>query len=262
MEWKGDGSFVFLSNTRPAWITEAKNMALAKGEDRRHGLHGAVIITKACEGFINNELKKSGRDKTHKKLAVNLTSRLLPRTKLSNKSLEALIEMFRKYAFGKVSNLLPGASAYNRGIESVRKVVTTAQGKLRRKFFGQGEMASEVPFTKYQREAVVLLRPKKSKTISEMKQVINDILSNVVIPRLKQSSTILELDQVLTSIIDSTKVDIAFSETKAGKRFNKRVLDLDTRIKRGLNNGEGLTQEIFNKLIGYRPRRKRTKKKG
>lgn len=259
LRWHKDGSFSFLKGSRPSWTSEAKKMPLTKGQDRRHGLHGAEVITKACQIFINNELKKSGDKKTHKKLYINLTSRIITLKNLKQKTLNELINTFRKYAFSKVGNLLPGDGNYNKAIESVRKLIVNIKNNLHIKFFSQGEMPNEVDVKKYKRHALSLLRSKVSKSNTPIKDIINDILVSVVIPSVKNCESIEKIDNTLTAIIDTTKIDIGFSDTKFFKRYNKSILKLDTRIKRGITAEEGLTQEIHNKLIGYRPRRKTSK---
>ena len=66
IQWLDDGTFCFSKGSRPLWTSDAKNIVLAKDQDRRDGLHGAEVITKAVEKFINNELKKSGEKKRKK----------------------------------------------------------------------------------------------------------------------------------------------------------------------------------------------------
>lgn len=260
LQWYKNGSFSFLKGSRPAWTSEAKKLPVTKGQDRRHGLHGDEIITKACQTFINNELKKSGVKKTHKKLYVNLTSRIITLKNLKQKTLDELINTYRKYAFSRVTNLLPGDGNYNKAIESVRKLIVNIKNKLHIKFFSKGAMPNEVNAQKYKRNALSLLRSKVSKNKTKIKDIINDILVSVVMPSVKSCENIVKVDNTLTGIIDTTKIDIGFSDTKFFKRYNKRVLMLDTRIKRGITAEEGLTQEIHNKIIGYRPRRRKTSK--
>ncbi len=259
--WHRDGTFSFKKGSRPSWTTEAKKIKLHKGQHRRHGLHGDEVITKATQIFINNELKKSGTKKTHKKLYVNLSSRIPRAKKLKEKTLEELINTFRSHAFSKVGNLLPGDGNYNTAIEVVRTQIEKAKDKLHRKFFSKGEMPEEIPLAKYQRHAQSLLKPKVTKSKTKIKAIVNDILLNVAIPSIKQAKSIITVDQAMNAIIDTTKIDIGFGETKFFKRYNKQVLAIDTRLKRGFTAEEGLTQEIFNKLIGYRPRRKSPSKK-
>ena len=259
LQWHKDGSFSFLKGNRPVWTTDAKKMELQQGEHRRHGLHGAEIITKSCQTLINQELKKSGEKKTHKKLYINLKSRITPSQKLENKGLEALIDTFRRYAFSKVDNLLPGDGDYNKAIEVTRQLVSRIKEKLHHDFFGRGEMPDEVDVTKYKRACLSLLKRKVTKAQSTMKEIVNEVLTKVTIPRVKDGQTILAIDDALTGIIDTAKIDIGFADTKVAKRFNRRVLKMDTRIKRAVVAEEGLSQAIFNTLIGYRPRRRRKK---
>ncbi|MEM7174186.1 MAG: hypothetical protein AAF380_02940 [Bacteroidota bacterium] len=209
--------------------------------------------------FINNELKKSGHKKTHKKLYVNLTSRLTTLKNLQSKTLDELINTFRKYAFSKVSNLLPGDGNYNKAIESVRKLTVNLKNKLHTKFFSQGQMPDEIDFHTYRKYTQSLFKAKTTKKNTPIKSIINDILNNVAIPSIQNATSIIAIDQALTALIDTAKIDIGFADTNQFKKYNKRVLDLDTRIKRGITAEEGLTQEIFNKLIGYRPRRRKAR---
>ena len=256
IKWLDDGTFCFAKGSRPLWTSDAKNIVLAKNQDRRHGLHGAEVITKAVEKFINNELKKSGRKKTAKKLYVNLKSRKISLKSFEEETLDHLINKFRKYAFSKVSNLLPGDSHYNRAIETVRKRMESVKKKLYLEFFSQGEMPKEIEVKKYINYTLGLLKSSNSKNQSKRKKIINNIINDVVIPRIKTCEHIREVDETIAGITDTTKIDIGFADAGFFKRFNKRVLRLDTRIKRGIIAEEGLTQDIFNKLIGYRPRKK------
>lgn len=256
IQWLDDGTFCFTKGSRPLWTSDAKNIMLAKNQDRRHGLHGAEVITKAVEQFINNELKKSGRKKTTKKLYVNLKSRKVALKSFEEQTLDQLINKFRKYAFSKVSNLLPGDSDYNRAIETVRQRMENIKKKLYLEFFSQGEMPQEIEVKKYIKYTLGLLKSSNSKNQSTRKKIIDNIINDVVIPRIKTCEDIREVDETISGVTDTTKIDIGFADAGLFKRFNKRVLDLDARIKRGIIAEEGLTQDIFNKLIGYRPRKK------
>lgn len=257
IQWLGQTSFRFVKGTRPAWTTAAKKIPLVKGEDRRHGLHGNEVITKAAEIILNHELQKSGREKTKKKLYTNLKSRGVPLKRLEQQELTQLISTFRKYAFSKATNLLPGDGDYNKAIEAVRKKVVTLQKKLHMHFFSQGATADEIALKAYKAYLLKALRTKSAGSKSRRQHIIDDITSNVLIPLIKQSQDILAVDRALTAIADTTKIDIGFSQAKCFKGYNQKILKWDARIKRGLISEEGLTQGLFNTLIGYRPRRKK-----
>ena len=85
-------------------------------------------------------------------------------------TLDQLINKFRKYAFGKVSNLLPGDSDYNRAIETVRKRMESIKKKLYLQFFSQGEMPDEIEVKKYINYTMGLLKSPNSKNQSRRKK--------------------------------------------------------------------------------------------
>ncbi len=262
LEWHKDGTFSFSKSSRPTWISVVKKMKIAAGQDRRHGLHGEIVITQACETFINNELKKRGKEKTYKKLCRNLGSRInaIKKNIKATTNLEKLINTFRKYAFGKVENLLPGDGQYNKAIEAVRKRLTGTRNKMHKKFFSQGELPNEIKLSNYKKYVLAILQIKKVAPKGSIKEIVNDIITSVVQPAIKQSSTILAIDEIITNIIGTTTLDVAFEKTKIGRKYNKRVLLLDTKIKRAITNEEGLTRWVFNNLIGRPiPRKKATK---
>ena len=258
--WHQDGSFSFAKGLRPAWISAATKMKVAAGEDRRHGLHGDAVITKAAETFINNEIRKTSPEKTAKRLFRNLNTRI---KKLREKaSLSDLISKFRQHAFGHVGNLLPGDGNYNKAIEATRRRLTRARETLGATFFGDGQMPDQVDVAKYKQKALALLKVERKKKGGDISVIVDDILQHVVHPMIRESKDILAIDSALIGVIGTTTLDIAFEKTKMGKKFNKRVLRIDAKLRQAAVNEEGLSRWLFNNLIGYPiPKKKTTRPK-
>lgn len=253
VKWNDDGSFNFLKGTRPSWTEEAAAVKVLPGQDRRHGLHGSDILTNTCEALLNDEIKRTSTERTFKRLKTNMLSRGVI---LSDKiGLDEIIEMFRKYSFSKVKNLLAGDGNYNKGIQQAKTKIEKILEKVHHKFFESGDLPEEIDKNEYKAEVLrKLSNSVDEKSKSPITAVSNYIIKEVVIPTINNLKNINDIDNFLMSIRDTTKIDIAFSDSKGFKIFNKKILEWDTKLKRAINSGRGLSEQIFNLLIGYRKR--------
>ena len=166
-------------------------------------------------------------------------------------SLEDLINTFRQHAFGHIANLLPGDGNYNKAIEATRRSLIRAKEALAKAFFSDGQMPDEIQLHLYKKKALSLLKVERRRKGGEISMIVDDIILCVVHPMIKESKDILAVDSVFAGVIGTTTLDIAFEKTKMGKKFNKRVLRIDTRLKQAAINEEGVSRWLFNNLIGY-----------
>lgn len=258
--WREDGSFFFPSGNRPIWTTAAKNIKVEKDQDRRHGLHGNDILTRACEELVNAELRKSSKEEVAEKIKINLMKRGV---KIRDSSFEGLVQLLRKLCFSKVDNLLPGDSHYNRAINQIKERSEKVQKKLELEFFSHGEMPNEVDLEKYRRRCLSLLKPAAaSSTPGKIKMIVDSAIQEIAIPMIKQASNLEEITQAIFSMRDSGRIDIAFSNLNQSKKFNKSILKWDTLIKRFIVSNDGLSQHVFNLFVGKKNSTKKKNKTG
>jgi hypothetical protein len=234
---------------RPKFNTEATEIKVMRGQDRRHVLGwDSFIKTNFGEGISKLSKESKNDEQAKNKLMKLAESQGCTFNKTNNQTLESVEKRVAGWLNSTPCNLNPEDAVENQAIETVRGQLLRAKDKLNEIAMKEGASENKAIFQKAQDEIKTILKNNDDNTdrvkhANEIREIYRNMINNVKEGDW-QELTRLTGDMANTMGTDLSKKEGASDQTKF-------ALELDQQLK-AMSVGGVSGEEFLKKLFELR----------